>query len=137
MKITQVIRIMEKYTLILDILTNPEIMRKENFAEGCDIFTGEEIDENHPSNQNYGEIHTGDEWIPARNNYCQSPNDMPIGIVIFGDKSHTDLHGALSLTPIIFTSTLFKEKSRNNPKFWRVLGYLPNLGYGKNKGRLS
>jgi len=118
--------------MILDILTNPELMREENFAEGYDIFTGE-IDDNHPSNLNYGEIHTGDEWTPARNKYCQSPNDMPIGIVIFGDKSHTDLHGALSLTPIIFTLTLFNVKSRNNPKFWRVIGYLPNLGYGKNK----
>ena len=68
--------------MILDILTNPELMREENFAEGYDIFTGE-IDDNHPSNLNYGEIHTGDEWIPSRNKYCQSPNDMPIGIVIF------------------------------------------------------
>ena len=30
-----------------------------------------------------------------------------VGIVIFGDKSHTDLHGALALTPIIFTLTFF------------------------------
>jgi len=58
---------------------------------------------------------------------------MPVGIVIFGDKSHTDLHDALALTPILFTLTFFNEKCRNNPKFWRVLGYLPNLGYGKNK----
>ena len=58
---------------------------------------------------------------------------MPVSIVIFGDKSHTDLHGALSLTPIIFTLTLFNQKSCNDPKFWRVLGYLPNLGHGKNK----
>ena len=58
---------------------------------------------------------------------------MPVGMVIFGDKSHTDLHGALALTPIIFTLTFFNQKCRNDPKFWRVLGYLPNLGYGKNK----
>ncbi len=125
---TQVtVPIFDVRAMILDILTNPDLMRKENFAQGYNIFTGD-VDENHPSNQNYGEIHTGDEWIPARDNYCQSPYDMPIGIVIFGDKSHTGLHGALALTPIIFTLTLFNEKSRNNTKFWRVLGYLPNLG---------
>jgi len=39
----------------------------------------------------------------------------------------------LSLTPVIFTLTLFNRVSRNNPKFWRPLGYIPNLGYGKNK----
>ncbi len=85
----------------------------------------------------YGEIHTGDEWIPARDHYCQPhdnfTNDMPVGIVIFGDKSHTDVHGALALTPIIFTLTFFNEKCCNNPKFWRVLGYLPNLGYEKKQ----
>ena len=118
--------------MIMDLLSNTELMMKENFAEGYNIFTGD-VDDNHPSNRNYGEIHTGDEWIPARDRYCQSPNDMPIGIVIFGDKSHTDLHGALALTPIIFTLSLFNEKCRNNPKLWRVLGYLPNLSYGENK----
>ena len=59
---------------------------------------------------------------------------MPVALVIFGDKSHTDLHGALSVTPVIFTLTLlFNRYSRNNPKFWRPLGYIPNLSYGKNK----
>jgi hypothetical protein len=118
--------------MIMDLLTDPELMAKENFAEGYDIFTGD-ADDTHPSNQNYGEIHTGDEWIPARNRYCRSPNDMPIAIIIFGDKSHTDLHGSLALTPIIFTLSLFNEKCRNDPKFWRVLGYVPNLSHGKNK----
>ncbi len=27
---------------------------------------------------------------------------MPVALIVFGDKSHTDLHGALLLTPIIF-----------------------------------
>ena len=122
--------------MIIDILTNPELMMKENIAEGYDIFTGD-VDEDHESNQKYGEIHTGDEWIPARDHYCKSdhnlPNGMPVALVIFGDKSHTDLHGALALTPIIFTLSFFNQKCRNNQKFWRVLGYVPNLGYGKNK----
>jgi hypothetical protein len=122
--------------MILDMLTNSELMKKENIADGYDIFTGD-VDENHECNQIYGEIHTGDEWIPARDHYCRPrvnfTNDMPAGIVIFGDKSHTDLHGAIALTPIIFTLTFFKEKCCNNPKFWRVLGYLPNLENGKDK----
>ena len=124
--------------MIMDILTNTntELMNKENIAEGYDIFTGD-VDENHKSNRKYGEIHTGDEWIPARDRYCRPhdnfTNDMPAGIVIFGDKSHTDLHGALALTPIINTLAFFNGKCWNNLKFWRVLGYLPNLGNGKNK----
>jgi hypothetical protein len=56
---------------------------------------------------------------------------MPIAKIVFGDKSHTDLHGTLSLTPIIFTLTLFNRSARNNTRFWQPLGYIPNLSYGK------
>ena len=63
--------------------------------------------------------------------YYQNMTDMPVALIVFADKTHTDLHGALSLTPIIFTLTLYNRVSRNNPKFWRPLGYIPNLSYGK------
>ena len=48
---TQVtVPVFDARAMIMDILTNPDQMRKENIAEGYDIFTGD-IDENHPSNQ--------------------------------------------------------------------------------------
>ena len=123
-------------SMILDLLTDQNLMINANIAEGYDLFSGD-VDLKNPSNQKYSEVHTGDEWLPARDRYCSSPddihNDMPVALIIFGDKSHTDLHGALALTPIIFTLTLFNRMSRNNPKFWRPLAYLPNLGFGKNK----
>ncbi len=56
---------------------------------------------------------------------------MSVGLIVFGDKSHTDLHRALSLTPIIFTLTLFNRAARNDSKFLRLIGYIPNLGYGR------
>ncbi len=93
------------------------------------MLTGE-VD-NHPANNKYGEVHTGDAWPPARDRYCQNKTDMPVGLIVFGDKSHTDLHGALSLTPIIFTVTLFNRATQNDSKFWRPIGYIPDLGYGR------
>ena len=51
--------------MILSLLTDETLMKKENMAEGYDIFTGI-VDPNHPANQNYGEVHTGDAWEPAR-----------------------------------------------------------------------
>ena len=51
---------------------------------------------------------------------------MPVGLIVFGDRSHTDLHGALSLTPIIFTLTLFNHAAQNDSKFWRPIGYIPS-----------
>ncbi len=56
--------------------------------------------------------------------------DMPVGLIVFGDKSHT-LNGALSLTPNIFTLTLINHAAQNDLKFWRPIGYIPNLGYGR------
>ncbi len=93
--------------MIISLLTDPSVMSKKNFAEGYNMLTGE-VD-NHPANNKYGEVHTGDAVLPARDRYCQNKTDMPVGLIVFGDKSHTDLHGALSLTPIIFTLTLFNR----------------------------
>ena len=58
---------------------------------------------------------------------------MPIALIVFGDKTHTDLHGALYVAPIIFTLTLFNRAARNNPSFWRPLAYIPNSSHGKGK----
>jgi len=52
--------------MILDILNNPTCMSQSNFAEGYDVLTGL-VDQNHPANQQYDEVHTGDAWMPARN----------------------------------------------------------------------
>jgi hypothetical protein len=104
-------------------------MTDQHFPDGYNVLTGEET--NGHANDKYGEIHTGDAWQPSRDRYCKNQNDMPVALIVFADKSHTDLHGALSLTPIIFTLTLFNRSARNNPNFWRPMGYIPNLVYGK------
>ena len=98
--------------MIIDLLTDKSLMNESNFAEGYNVLTGA-VDQNNPHNSKYGEIHTGDAWEPARSRYCQ-PDDtglpsMPVALVVIGDKSHTDLHGTLALTPVIFTLTLFNR----------------------------
>jgi hypothetical protein len=121
--------------MILDVLMNKSCMQEQNLAPGYDVFTGD-VDENYIDNQRYGEIHTGDSWLPARDRSCpckKNKSNMPVGLVVFGDKSHTDLHGALALTPIIITLTMFNHACRNSTNFWRPLGYIPNLMHGKNK----
>jgi hypothetical protein len=113
--------------MIISLLIDPSVMNEKNFAEGYNVLTGE-VDK-HPANNKYGEVHTGDAWLPARERYCQNKTGMPVQLIAFGDKSHTDLHGALSLTPIIFTLTLFNRAAQNDSKFWRPIGYIPDLGY--------
>jgi hypothetical protein len=120
--------------MIISLLSDPSEMNKKNFAEGSNVLIGK-VD-NHPANNKYGEVHTGGAWLPARDRYCQNRTDMPVGLIVFGDKSHTDLHGALSLTLIIFTLTLFNSAAQNDSKVWRP-GYILNLGYGKGTSNMT
>jgi hypothetical protein len=43
--------------LLISLLSDPSVMNKKNFAEGHNVLTGEV--ENHPSNNNYGEVVLG------------------------------------------------------------------------------
>ncbi len=120
--------------MILSLVLDDNIMHPDNIAEGYDLFTGMVIG---PDNL-YGEIHTGDAWVLARNHFCgENPNNMPLALVIFGDKSHLDLHGSLSTLPLTFTLSCFNEQSRNKSKFWRPLSFIPNLAHGSSSSKNS
>ena len=45
--------------VILSLVSDESLMKNNNLPPGYDIFTGD-VDDNHPHNQNYREIHTGD-----------------------------------------------------------------------------
>ncbi len=105
-------------------------MQPKNIAHGYDLFTGK--CEGNNTDDRYGEIHTGDAWEPARQQFRgnDNPINMPIALVIFADKSHLDLHISLSTLPIIFTLSCFNQESRNKENFWQPLTFLLNLSYG-------
>ncbi len=96
--------------MINSLLSDPNVMNEKNFAEGYSVLTGKVGI--HPANNKYGEVHTGDAWLPARDRYCQNKTAMHVGLIVFGDKSHTDLHGELLLTPIIFTHLRTRRQAR-------------------------
>jgi hypothetical protein len=103
-----IVPVFDMKEMLTSLLTNQTMMADTNFADGYDVLTGD-VEVNNPSNDKYREVHTGDAWIPARDRYCSNPQGptMLVGLIVFGDKSHTNLHGTLSLTSIIFTLTLF------------------------------
>ena len=55
----------------------------------------------------------------------------PVGLNFFIDKSHTDVFGVLSTTPVSFTCTHFNNIARRKIKFWRQIAFLPSLSHGK------
>jgi hypothetical protein len=113
--------------MILSLVLDENLMHHNNIAEGYDIFTGKGSE----PDDFYGEIHTGDAWEPARKHFCgDDPSNMPLALVVFGDKSHLNLHGTLSTLLLTFTLSCFNKKSRNKSEFWRPLSFIPNLCYG-------
>lgn len=116
--------------VIQKMLCNPSLMREEHFASNYDIFTGKPSEPVHK----FDEIHTGEAWERARSHYCgDDTKAFPCGLVLFYDKSHCDRHGALALSPILFTCTFFNKAARAKDEFWDVLGYIPNLDYATSK----
>lgn len=121
--------------VILSMLQDPRRMQTKNFSSGYDIFTG-----NCMNNTNHllDEIHTGALWNIARDHYCHgTDNAFPLALVCFYDKTHTDLHGALSCAPFITTFSFFNEEARGRDDFYGVLGYIPNLSYGLGKSTIK
>ncbi len=140
---TVTVPVFDMKEMLISILTDKTLMLNTNFTEGYNALTGD-VNNNNPCNQKYGEVHTGDAWLPARDRFCANPSrpTMPVGLIVFGDKSHTNLHGTLALTPIIFTLTLFNRTSRKNTRFWRPIAtyqicHMEKLGHTVEKPVIS
>jgi hypothetical protein len=108
------VSIFDLEVMIFSLLNDSSLMQPKNLAQGYDVFTGKSIGRQ----DCYGEIHTGDAWEPACQLFCGDDIwNVPIALVLFGDKSHLDLHGSLSTLPIIFTLSCFNKESRNKAEF--------------------
>jgi hypothetical protein len=67
--------------------------------------------------------------------YCgDDPDAFPLALVCFYDKTNTDVFGSLSCAPFICTPSFLNKDCCNDDSNYMVLGYIPNLGYGKGKG---
>ncbi len=94
------------------------------------MLSGKSVEGQSPDDV-YGEVHTGNIWDETVDRFCGNHlQKLPLGLVIFGDKSHLDLKGALSTIPIVFTFTCFNKDARNRVENWRPLLFLPNLCHG-------
>ena len=120
-----------KFTkMILSVLHDKSLMIKENFLDHYDIWTGMCT----IKVTKFGDVHTGEEWAPAVQKFCKNNKQyFPLPLVCFYNKSHSDLWGGLSSSPMIFCPLIFKQHVRNKVDFWNILQYVPNLSYGRGK----
>ena len=75
--------------VILALIFSKSLIKSKNMMDRYNVLTGK-VDR---TSTHIGGIHTGDACEEARSYFCRdNPNNMLIGLVLFGDKSHLDLH---------------------------------------------
>ncbi len=117
-------------SMVLSIVHNNTIMKKSNFIENFDIFTGESTI---IGPRVCGDLHTNDDYVTAKQRFCRSQNNFPLPIIMFYDKTFSDYCGLLSTAPAIFIIGIFNQHCRSSTECWRCLGFVPNLNYRKGK----
>jgi hypothetical protein len=58
--------------MILDLISNKNLMNNANIAEVYNAFNGD-VDPTNQSNQKYGEVHTCNAWLPTWDRFCAPP----------------------------------------------------------------
>ncbi len=62
---------------------------------------------------------------PRYNNF-NPDNDVMLPIILYLDKTGTDVLQRYSLEPMLFTTAALNRESRENRRFWRHLGFIPS-----------
>jgi hypothetical protein len=106
------------------ILQDDELMDESNILDASNMY--EKGNHHHI----YDDINSGTVFRNAYNIYIKDvEKEKLIPIIMFTDKTHTDMHGRLCLEPVQFTLGIFKRDVRNQPRAWRTLGYVTDLKY--------
>ena len=106
------------------LLTDTKLMKDDNL-----LFSGDTPFEDppDPNNVGYGDVNTGTVFHHGHGLYVKvAGHDVLCPIILFIDKTSTDLHSNLCLEPVSFTLGIFKKEVRYQPSSWRNLGYVIN-----------
>ena len=99
---------------LYSLLNDKELMVSKNLLND-DLVDDDVLDD----------INSGSVYQEAKKIYVKDPNrDKMIPIILFMDKTHTDINGRLKLEPVMFTLGIFKRECRADPSFWRILGFV-------------
>ena len=111
--------------MLSSLLTDPEAMQPKNLL--VDWSAPYEAPELGPYGGVYKDIDTGLVYQNAWVRFCTKDRDILCPIILFGDKTHIDTNGKLTVEPYLFTLGIFKRSYRNQARAWRPLGYVPNI----------
>ena len=93
--------------MVYSLLSDPDLMRPENLLipQGDNPFVAFVRNLTH-----YEDIDTGSVYLNAYKKFCNiSDRDLLAGIMLFIDKTHTDVQGRLWLEQVTFTLGIFNR----------------------------
>ena len=105
------------------ILSDTTLMKECNYAFGNNNPTSFRK----PSSNILSCIEDGDMFQRSIRHYCHDEHDFCLGIKMFIDGTHTDVHSNWVLEPVTFTFTFFNNVITRQRSAWRVLGFVNDL----------
>lgn len=115
---------------IQSLLTDPRIRANDYIFEGNDPFAP-------PTESNViGDLHTGRAYIKTYDELIERPNEQILLPVIFYiDGAATGQFSDHEITAVKISLGIFTRKARDNPHFWRTIGYIPPNSRDKSRGK--
>ena len=112
------------------LLTDPRIKANDYIFGGNDPFAPPK------SSQIIGDLHTADAYIKTYKRLIKRPGEqilLPCPLYIDGASTaqFSDHH----ITAVKVTFGLFTRKARDQPHFWKILGYIPPIAKEKSRGK--
>ena len=110
----------------------PLLLASKNFADRFNAWA--KVPDDDPRRQGkpppldhvYDDVNSGSRYIHAHIKLCTGERDVLLPVIMFIDKSHTDLKGNKTLEAVCITLGIFPRHIRNKPEAWSVIGYIPN-----------
>ena len=110
--------------MCFSLLTDNSIMRDENFTFAHDDpRTFERLNEERTNC-----IEDGLVYQNTAKEICKQEKDFCLGIKLFIDATHTDVHSNWVLDPVMFTFTFLKNHVTRQHNAWRPIGFINNQG---------
>ena len=105
------------------LLSDETIMKDSNFSfgnNGTEAFKK-------PRTNTLSGIEDGEMFQNTVESVCTDEHDFLLGIKMFIDATHTDVHGEWVLDPVSFTFTFLNNKVTRERNAWRTLGFINDL----------
>jgi hypothetical protein len=117
--------------LLFSLLPDKDLMQPENL-----IFANNPLEKpiEIKNVQEIFDVYHGYCYINAYHHYCtDNARDVLCPLVLFIDKTHTDVKGNLTLEPVCMTLGIFNHMTRSKEFAWRTIGFVPSLDKVSNR----